>query len=84
MLSAHIRNNNYWIGNISNLKTFIVLRHEIIFPYIMTVLALPCVYKKTPLPDLEQELMMEVCHLLKNKEEGGLFPLSTFVLILAP
>ena len=50
----------------------------------MTVLALPCVYKKTPLPDLEQELMMEVCHLLKNKEEGGLFPLSTFVLILAP
>ena len=31
MLSAHIRNNNYWIGNISNLKTFIILRHEIIF-----------------------------------------------------
>jgi len=82
MLSAHIRNNNYWKGDISNLKTFIVLRCEIIFPYTMTVLALPCMYKKTPLPNLEKELMVEVCHLLKNMEEGGLFSLSTFLLIL--
>ena len=80
MLSAHIRNNNYWKGDISNLKTFIVLRREIIFPYTMTVLALPCMYKKTPLPNLEKELMMEVHHLLKNMEEGGLFPSPLFFL----
>ena len=80
MLSAHIRNNNYWKSDISNLKTFIVLRHEIIFPYTMTVLALLCMYKKTPLPNLEKELMMEVHHLLKNMEEGGLFPSPLFFL----
>ena len=50
--------------------------------YMEFSLALPCMYKKTPLPNLEKELMVEVCHLLKNMEEGGLFSLSTFLLIL--
>ena len=30
--------------------------------------------EKTPLPDVEEELMMEAWGLLKNEEEGGLFP----------
>ena len=48
----------------------------------MTVPALPRRDKKTPLPNLEEELMMEVWHLLQNEEEGGLFPLPIFPLII--
>ena len=46
----------------------------------MTVPAWLCRDKKTPPPDME--LMMEVWHLLKNEEEGGLLPLPTFPLII--
>ena len=35
----------------------------------MTVLAWPCRDKKNPLSDVEEELMMEAWHLLKNEEE---------------
>ena len=44
----------------------------------MTVLAWPYRDKKTPQPNLEEELMMEAQCLLKNEEESGLFPLFTF------
>ena len=44
----------------------------------MTLLAWPCRDKKTPQPNLEEELMMEARRLLKNEEESGLFPLFTF------
>ena len=37
--------------------------------------------KKTPLLDMEEELIMEDRHLLKNEEEGGL-SLPTFPLII--
>ena len=42
---------------------------------------------RTPLPDpappdVEEELMMEAWHLLKNEQEGGLLPLPTFPLII--
>ena len=55
-------------------NTIIVLRPEMIFPSGMTVLAWPCRDKKTFLPNVEKELMTEVWHLLKNKEECGLPP----------
>ena len=48
------------------------------FPWVMTILAWPCRERKTPPPDVEEEPMMEAWHLLKNEEEGGLFPLPTF------
>ena len=34
--------------------------------------------RELPLPDGEEELMIEAWHLLKNKEEGGLLPLPHF------
>ena len=48
----------------------------------MTVLVWPYRGKKTPLPNLEEELMMETRHLLKNEEEGGLSLLLAFPLII--
>ena len=44
-------------------------------------LAWPCRDKKTFLPNLEEELMMEAWHLLKNNKEH-LLPLPTFHLII--
>ena len=44
----------------------------------MTVLAWPCRDKKTPQPNLEEELMLEAWRLLKNEEESSLFPLFIF------
>ena len=37
-------------------------------------------HKKTPPPDMEEEVIIEAWHLLKNEEEGGLLPLPTFPL----
>ena len=48
---------------------------------IFQVLAWPRRDKKTPLPNLEEELM-EVWWLLKDEEESGLFPLPIFPLII--
>lgn len=48
----------------------------------MTILTRPLRDKKTTLPDVEEELMMEALCLHKNEEEGGLTPLSTSPLIL--
>ena len=48
----------------------------------MTVSAWPCRDKKTPLPNIEEEMIMEAWRLLKNEEEGGLFPLPTFLLVI--
>ena len=45
----------------------------------MTVLAWQHRDKKTPLPKLEEELMMEIWHLLKNEEESGLSLSSLFL-----
>ena len=47
----------------------------------MIVLACPCRDRKTHLPNVEEGLMMEAWHLLKNKEVSGLSPLLTFPLI---
>ena len=38
--------------------------------------------KKTPPPDVEEELMMEALCLLKDEEEGGLLPLPIFLFIV--
>ena len=38
--------------------------------------------KKTPLPDVEEELMLETWCLLKNEEEGGCLSLPTFPLTI--
>lgn len=63
-------------------KVLIVQRPEIIF----TALAWPCrdqkKKKKPPLPNLEEELMMDACHLLKNEEESCFFPHSTLPLMV--
>ena len=48
----------------------------------MTVPAWPCRDKKTPPPDMEEEMMTEAWRLLKNEEEGGLLPFTTFPLII--
>ena len=40
----------------------------------LTVLAWPGRDKKTPPHNMEEELMIEACHLLENEEEGGLLP----------
>ena len=48
----------------------------------MTAPVWPCRDKKIPLPNVEEELMMEAWCLLKNEEEGGLLPLPTFPLVL--
>ena len=48
----------------------------------MTVLAWQDRDKKIPLPKLEEELKMEIWHLLKNEGESGLPPLLTFPLII--
>ena len=48
----------------------------------MTVLVWPQRDKKTPLPNMEGEPMMETWHLLKNEEESGLSPLPAFPLII--
>ena len=38
--------------------------------------------EKPPLPNLEEELIMFACHLLKNEEESRLFPHSTLPLMV--
>ena len=48
----------------------------------MTIPIWPHEDKKTPLPDVEEELMLEAWFLLKNEEEGGRLSLSTFPLTI--
>ena len=48
----------------------------------MIVLTWPCRDRKTHLPKVEEELMMEAWCLLKNEEERGLSLLPTFPLII--
>ena len=54
---------------------------KLFFQSAMTVLAWSYRDKKTSLPNVEEELMIEAWHLLK-KEEGGPLPLLTFPLII--
>ena len=49
---------------------------------LMTILAWQCKDKNTALLNLEKELKMETWHLIKNEEESGHFPISTFSLII--
>ena len=39
-------------------------------------------YKKTPLPNMDEELKVEVSGLRGNEEEGGLLPLTILPLII--
>ena len=48
----------------------------------LTVPAGPYKDEKTPLPTVEEELMTETWHILKNEEEGDLLPLPTFPFVI--